>query len=58
MYAPASSARRQTAAAAHGVGATATLLRNGQVLFAGGVILKYPGPGDTLAFAHLYDPGP
>ena len=46
----------RTAQTAHGFGATATLLADDRVLIAGGVIMHYPGPGDVLAAAHLYDP--
>jgi hypothetical protein len=57
IYDPAAPTPGPTARSGHGTGATATLLANGKVLFAGGLILDYPGPSHTLAFAHLYDPG-
>ena len=45
----------------HGSGASATLLADGRVLFAGGVVLSSPGGyglrSDHLASAHLLDPG-
>jgi hypothetical protein len=49
-------AAHRSATTGHGFGASATLLPDDRVLIAGGVIMHYPGPGDVLAAAHLYDP--